>query len=73
MQTIKTVKTAWFLSMLLCLGLASAQAQTITKADNTNELSSGNAWVGSSAPTSANVAAWDSTIVNYPTNVLVGA
>src|SRR5208283_815802 len=73
MQTMKTIniKTAWFLAMLLGCGLGSAQAQTVTKADVPDTLNLGTSWVGNTAPTSANVAAWDSTVVNN-TNEIQG-
>ncbi|MGA0846302.1 MAG: autotransporter-associated beta strand repeat-containing protein, partial [Luteolibacter sp.] len=37
-------------------------AQTITKADNTDDLNLGTSWVGGTAPGTGNVALWDSTV-----------
>ena len=71
MQTTKTVKTAWFFATLLCCGLGSAQAQTITNADAAVALNLGGSWVGGNVPTSANVAVWDNT-VQVNTNKILG-
>jgi len=73
MQTIKTVKMAWFLSMLLCLGLASAQAQTVTNADTSSALSAGGSWVLGTPPISTQIAVWDNTITNNTAKVLGGS
>jgi autotransporter-associated beta strand protein len=75
MQTTKTVKTAWLLAVLLCCGLGSAQAQTITNTDAGLSLNAANEWLGSlgsGAPTSVNVAVWNHTDVNNLTEPLGG-
>ncbi len=69
MQTTKTFKTAWFFVLLLCFGLASAQA-VIYKADNANNLNLGTSWVFGAAPGSSDVAGWDSTVTVNTTSAL---
>ena len=74
MQTTKTVniKTAWFFAALLCFGLGSAQAQTVTNADAAVALNLGGSWVGGTPAGSGNVAVWDSTVVNNTGKILGG-
>ena len=72
MQTTETLKTARLLAVLLCCGLESAQAQTITNADVPDNLNLGTSWVGGMPAGSANVAVWDSTVVNNPSKILGG-
>jgi len=74
MQTTKTVniKTAWLFATLLCFGLGSAQAQTVTNADAAIALNLGGSWVGGTPAGSGNVAVWDSTVVNNTGKILGG-
>jgi fibronectin-binding autotransporter adhesin len=70
MQTTKTIKTAWLLAVLLCLGLGSAQA-ALYKADNANNLNVGASWVLGGVPGASDVAGWNST-VQVNTNSALG-
>jgi autotransporter-associated beta strand protein len=72
MQTTKTSKTAWFFAMLLCFGLGSAQAASITNADAAVNLNLGGSWVGGTPAGSADVAVWNNLVVNN-TNKALGA
>jgi fibronectin-binding autotransporter adhesin len=62
---------------LLCLLLpaalpGSAQAATISKANNADNLILGSSWVGATAPGSADTAQWDSAVIGANTTVLGG-
>jgi hypothetical protein len=71
MQTPKILETKWICAAALCLSLTGASAQ-IFKADVADNLDQGTSWSNNVAPTSSDVAAWDSTVV-INTNSVLGA
>lgn len=57
-------------SVAILLALPSLRAADINKASNGTALNVGTSWVGGVAPTSSDVALWDSTVVAANTTVL---
>lgn len=75
MQTTQLLKNLSLCSLLLAASIVAAQAQTITNTDAGLDLANANEWLGSSgngAPTSANIAVWNSTDQNNLTEPLGG-
>jgi autotransporter-associated beta strand protein len=70
MQTRQTFKTAALFSALLCVGLASAKAASVTNADAAVNLNLGGSWVGGVPAGASDVAVWDHTVSVNTTKAL---
>jgi fibronectin-binding autotransporter adhesin len=66
--------TNWTLALASLVQLAvlatNARAASITKANNADNLIQGSSWVGGTAPGSADIAQWDSTVTSANATVL---
>ena len=58
---------------LALLVAARAEAADVIKTNNTDALNLGTSWVGGNAPTSSDVAVWDSTVTGPNTSALGGS
>jgi fibronectin-binding autotransporter adhesin len=67
---IKPSVKAFCAALLMAFGLATAQAGNVIKADNANVLTDPAAWVGVVAPTTSDVATWDTTVQINTTSTL---
>jgi autotransporter-associated beta strand protein len=71
MKIMKTLKNITLAALAICLSLTVVRAANIFKADVGDTMDLATSWSNSVAPTSSDIATWDSTIViNSDTNVL---
>lgn len=62
MKIIAIFSRACLCVLAMTLGLATAQATNVVKADNANILTDPAAWVGGVAPTASDIAVWNNTV-----------